>query len=159
MRATAVLFSAALMFGCAMADEKASLELISIEGITLKPNERIVAFHIDTWAVAPIMVCQIPYAWTITAGKNSDGAGVISGRGDIWASLFTAEDVGKVRVLAQVWDYRPEAKNGQPPTFKGTLTVWASGTKNVSERRIKLEASNFVHQPANSCPGLGKLAQ
>jgi hypothetical protein len=141
-------------------------QLLSITGIKLQPlknglepsGQFVAGFDIKTWGVRVIAVCHIPGGWTVSAGKNANPEGVLSGSGGEGVTFLDADSLPQLAnlFLVQVDEYHPTdtgdcAKNCTPATFAGNIYIGRYGVESDLESRRVLP-SNIHLDPASRCP-------
>ena len=156
---------ASLACNCPAA-RSAETQLLSITGINLHPlksgsqptGQYIAGFNIETWDVRVIAVCHIPGGWTISAGKNANPEGVLSGSAGEGVAFLDADSFNQLTelVLVRVGDYNPIdkgdcTKNCTPATFAGNFYVGQYGSESEPELQ-RLQPSNIRLTPARRCP-------
>ena len=130
--------------------------LLSIEGMSLRRDERIVAFSLSTWGVRFGAVCHLPVGWTIKAGSSLTPEGVLQGEGSLGSTWFMSGTPQELQGFVLVTLYAPVQRadirvpNGVvPATFKGKATLWLDDDK---ERKVPLTYRNLRLVPARRCP-------
>lgn len=151
-----VISGFALLFSPTCAAEKGvPTELLSIQGVNIPKDWFVSGFRVKMWGVWPMAACRIPDQWHVTAGKNSDPEGVLSGKGDVFGSYLGAQSLAKIQFLVKVVDYRPRASARQPASFTGTITIQTFGDAEHGDpkpRLLRLRPENFVRVNADRCP-------
>lgn len=147
----------------------AQTQLLSITGIDLQPlhtgaqasGQYVSGFNIRTWGVRVLAVCHIPRGWTISAGKNANPEGELSGRAGEGVAFLDSQRVAQLAdlFLVRVEDYSPAdagdcARNCRPASFSGALRIGQYGTRQRTVTR-RLTASNIQLRPAARCPDPG----
>jgi hypothetical protein len=127
--------------------------LLTVDGLRIPPGGALSAFHIDTWGVTPLAVCQVPALWEIKEEKSLDSAALLSGQSDPYHRTLTKLDQ---LFLVDVYDYQPLPKGDpkgeyHPASFAGWFQVFG-GSGNVLRKRRTLHAGNFHLTPALRCP-------
>ena len=141
------------------ADLAETTYLASIGNIAIGPNQYVDGFHIDTWGVDILAVCQVPWGWRVTAGRNGSADGVLSGKGSLgvtWlnpSTLTKLTDLALIRISGPVQPRKvtDKAGNQQPATFEGYASVGVYGS-DADEREIALDSRNVRLRPASRCP-------
>jgi len=126
--------------------------LLNVDGLSIPRDGALASFHIDTWGVVPVAVCNIPPLWEIKAEKFMDSAGLLSGRSDPHRTLSKLDHM----YLVDVYQYQPLPKgdpNGDyhPSTFAGWFEVF-DGNGALIKRHRAFRANNFHLTPAARCP-------
>ena len=144
----------------------AETQLLSITGIKLQPlksgsqarGQYIASFDIKTWGVRVIAVCHIPGGWTISAGKNANPEGVLSGSAGEGVAFLDSESLHQLTdfFLVQVDDYHPVdrgdcTKNCTPASFAGDFYIGEYGSED-QPRPQRVLPSNIRLDVASRCP-------
>jgi hypothetical protein len=158
---------ASLICNC-QAAFSATTQLLSFSDIKLQPLKRgvrstgeyVARFDIKTWGVRVIAVCHIPGGWTISAGKNADPEGVLSGSAGEGVAFLDAEGLHQLTdlFLVQVDDYHPVAKGDcanscTPASFTGNFYIGEYGAdaqptpQRVIPENIRLTAATRCPDP------------
>lgn len=143
-------------------------ELLSLTGLRLqstapdrsKTGQFIASFDLKTWGVKVLAVCHIPAGWTITAGKNANPEGVLSGNAGEGVAFIDAGTLKQLDdlFLVDVDGYHADdlgdcSKDCTPATFSGVLYEGTYGVE-TPDIRIRLRSLNIRLTPATSCPSL-----
>ena len=137
--------------------EQPSTWLVSVEGVSLGPNEQVTGFAFETWGVTVKAVCHIPDGWTIRAGRSTTPSGVLEGKGSNGVSWFMDGSPPEFQNLVlielngpvQQHDMRSSDGSGVfPATFSGQANI---ATDN-GERTEALTANNLRLVAADACP-------
>ena len=112
------------------------------------------SFHIDTWGVVPLAVCDVPPLWELKEEKFMDSAALFSGRSDPYHRTLTRLD--KLFLVDVYASYQPLPKGDpkgeyHPPSFAGWFTVF-DGDGNLVKKRRSFRAADFRLTPAARCP-------
>jgi len=131
-----------------------AMELLSLQVPRLGPSFYISGFNIQTWRIHVTQVCQIPIGWMITAGRNLDQSGQISGEASGFMTNLNDRQLGELRNLVLIDAPPPEAGKSvtQPPAFQGSISVGTYAAPQAGERTLPLTAANLVLRPAQACP-------
>ena len=132
---------------------QAQRALLSVDDVSIPAGGALAAFHIDTWGVIPLAVCQVPPLCDLRAEKFLDSAALLSGRSD--PNFRTLSRLDKL-FLVDVYSYQPLPKGDpkgdyHPPSFAGWFTVF-NGTGDVIKKRRVFQPTNFRLTPASRCP-------
>jgi hypothetical protein len=121
-------------------------------------GQYIASFDIKTWGVRVIAVCHIPGGWTISAGKNANPEGVLSGSAGEGAAFLDSESLHQLTdfFLVQVDDYHPIdrgdcTKNCTPASFAGDFYIGEYGSEDQPKPQRVLP-SNIRLDAASRCP-------
>jgi len=136
------------------ADAATSMDLVSIKVPDLGPKGYVSGFLIETWEIRIRAVCQIPAGWMITAGRNLDPSGQISGTASGFMTNLDDQQFRELQniVLIDAPPTTAEKPAMEPPTFQGTITVGTYAAPQAAERMLPLTAANLVLRPAQACP-------
>ena len=156
------LVSAALYMIVPLAAAESPTQLLSLTGIKLKAfdgpgGEFVSAFEVNTWDVQVLAVCHIPPGWTVTAGRNADFDGILSGVASLGVAYINASQLSELDAifLVRVGKYREHddgdcTKHCIPATFSGDVTVGTYGLD--ADSKLRLRPSNIHLQDASKCP-------
>jgi hypothetical protein len=127
--------------------------LLTVDGLNIPPGGALAAFHIDTWGVKILAVCEVPPLWAIKEYKSMDPSGVLSGSSDPYHRTLVKLDR---LFLIDVYGYQPLPKGNpkgdyHPASFAGWFEV-IDGNGDVIKKRRVLHASNFHLIPSLRCP-------
>jgi len=131
--------------------------LLSVVGIPLKPNDRVIGFSFATWGVTFNAVCQIPYGWSIKAGGSATPEGTLEGESSLGTTWLSSRNSPALRHLALITLYEPvqhhdvgvpNASQYVPATFTGHARLW----NDDAQRKVKLTWINVRLTPASRCP-------
>jgi hypothetical protein len=141
------LFSSGTAFG------QAQRALLSVEGLSIPDSGALASFHIDTWGVVPLAVCQVPPQWEFKEEKFLTPQGFLSGRSDPYHRTLSKLDK---LFLVDVYSYQPLPKGDpkgeyHPASFAGWYTVF-DGSGDIVKKRRALHAQNLHLTPAPRCP-------
>lgn len=152
-----LLLPLALMAASAAPADTPRSYLLSIEQMSLKPGERIMAFSMETWGVEFISVCRIPDGWRIKAGSSATPNGEIEGNGSQGATWFVHGSPKELQSFVLVRLSGPIQRedigtpgNGIPATFTGNVTISTDDDEDGVQRA--LTHRNIVLTPAKGCP-------
>ena len=142
-----------LLVGAQTALGQAQRALLSVDGLSIPAGGALAAFHIDTWGVIPLAVCQVPPLWEFKEEKFMDSAALLSGRSDPYHRTLTKLDK---LFLVDVYSYQPLPKGDpkgeyHPASFAGWFTVFDENG-DVVKRRRQFHAANFHLTGAAQCP-------
>jgi len=143
-----------LLLTAVSADAAPSMVLVSIQLPDLGPKGYVSGFLIETWRIRIRAVCQIPVGWMITAGRNLDQSGQISGAASGFMTNLDDQQFPELQNLVLI-DAPPttaEKATMEPPTLQGTITVGTYAAPQAAERMLPLSAMNLVLRPAQACP-------
>jgi len=121
--------------------------------LRIPPGGALAAFHIDTWGVIPLAVCEVPPLWEIKEEMFLDSAALLSGQSDQYHRTLTKLNQ---LFLVDVYSYQPLPKgdpkgNYHPASFAGWFEVF-DGSGNVIRKHRMLHPGNFHLTPAPRCP-------
>jgi len=149
-----VLFPILLAAAAAPVD-RAKMYLLSVVDLPLQAGESVEEFSFSTWGVDVKAVCHVPDGWYITAGRNANPEGEISGRGTNGVTWLRERSPKVLQNFVLVTLYAPVQRNDIaqrngfiPQTFKGE----ASTARLTGGRRISLTYKNIHLLPAAHCP-------
>lgn len=129
-------------------------QLISISGLNLAEDEYIAAIDIRTWGVFVRAVCSIPPGWKITAGKEIDPGGEVSGSASGFVANLNRKQLAELENMFLIADpdpaYRPPST--AIPMFNGAISIGSYKKPEAGEHDKKLEVGNFILTPAKGCP-------
>lgn len=119
--------------------------LLSIQGITLGPDDYVDAFALKLSGAKVLKVCKTPAGWSLTAARG--GAG-LDGQASVGAAFLDRDHIGDLRGLALV-----EVAAGDASTVgvSGTAQVGVYGDMGQA-RQIKLSPARVALAPAQACP-------
>jgi len=131
-----------------------TMELLSLQMPNLGRNFYVSSFHIQTWRIRVREVCQIPIGWMITAGRNLDQSGQISGVASGFMTNLNDKQFGELRNLVLIDAPPPEAGKSatEPPSFQASITVGSYASPQTGDRSLPVSAANLMLRPARACP-------
>ena len=136
----------------------APAQLLSIVGLGVPDGRYVSTFAFRTWNVRVLAVCHIPPGWTMTAGRDADPGGVLSGSASEGMTFLSSANVGELTglFLVQVENFHA-ARVGRcarsscvPATFSGSITIGRYLDREAAPTRIR--PSNIRLVAAPRCP-------
>jgi hypothetical protein len=137
-----------------------AMQLLSIKVQDLNADSYISGFQIKTWDIRLRAICKIPVGWMMTAGKELNPGGVISGFASGFMANIDMKQLEKLNDFILIDDAEarsPPAPGSpsEPPTFQASLLVGEySKSPTQRDRRIRLKDLEIVLKPATQCPAL-----
>jgi len=137
-----------------------AMQLLSVKAPDLNADSYISGFQIKTWGIRVRAICKIPAGWMMTAGKELNPGGVISGFASGFMANIDMKQIEKLNDFILIDDAEarsPPASRSpsEPPTFRASLLVGEySKSATQRDRRIPLNDAEIVLKPATQCPAL-----
>jgi hypothetical protein len=130
-----------------------AMKLVSIQDLNIGKTEYVAAFEIETWAVQIRAICRLPVGWIITAGKELNPGGRISGRASGFMTSLNYQQVEEFKDLFLIDDSTANRRPApsEPPMFEGSITVGSYDAPRAEERVVPLKVSNIVLRDAAQC--------
>lgn len=127
--------------------------LLSVNGLTLPKNKAVYAFHIDTFGVEFLGICDVPSGWELKSEKFDDPEGYLSGEADLHASELKFTRM----YLVDVYDYGAETvrvgSGENPASFSGWVRIGSREQfGDWHGRKVTLRPNNFHLVDATRCP-------
>ncbi len=153
MRITAIVAVAASLTALAPPNAMAQgRALLSLLGLPIASGQYISGFHIDTWSVGIVAVCQVPSGWSITATNQGGPGGLLEGQGQIGGAFVQTRDPPEFKSLFLVDVDQTAHKAPQaPPTFAGTINVGRYGADG-KDAVVALKPVSYRLTSATRCP-------
>ena|ERR1017187_6641903 len=141
-----------LFVGTHSSSGQAQRALLTVDGLSIPDGGALAAFHIDTWGVIPLAVCNVPPLWEIKEEMFLDPSALLSGRSDPHRTLTKLDQM----FLVDVYSYQPLPRGNpkgeyHPASFAGWFEVF-DGNGDIRRKRLVFHASNFHLTPAPGCP-------
>ncbi len=128
--------------------------LLSVQGLSIPPDDSIRSFHVETWGVNFVSVCHVPPAWELKSEKYEDPEGYLEGKSDTHGEPL--RQLSNM-YLVDVYDYQPLARNSPGVEYPASFAGWVEigrvqPFEGGTHQRRTLKANNFSMQDAQTCP-------
>ncbi len=150
---TAIASLAALAFASShvAAPKAVAADLISIRGISIRPDEFVAGFELATNGIDVLALCHVLPDWTITVSNGHPPDSHVVGDAHHGASSLPAGSLDRLTRLLLVEPQKPAASGTKnPEAITGFLTIGMYGS-SAPLRKLPLAPANILREPAPSC--------
>ena len=154
MNRAASALGVAIVFGLQASTTVQAMKLVSIQGLNIGKTEYVAAFEIETWAIQIRAVCRLPIGWMVTAGRELNPGGRISGKASGFMTNLNYKQAEELKDLFLIddpdFDHHPSPS--EPPIFRGSITIGSyDSSSRAKERVIPLKVGSIVLRDAAQC--------